>query len=145
MSLKLLCPFFICLLLSCSTKETRLPGTAVAKKDILKMITDNGLNVKKYDNIIIIPNVGCGSCISDAQASFMKNYSNLNTLYIFTAIEDIKLFRNIFPVKMLANKNIIIDTANVMSSFGFKSIYPTETTISDSDTLNMKIFENQND
>lgn len=130
------------LLIGCNQKQNILNNTTVAKIDLNNLITKNNLNADNFKKIIIIPNVGCGSCISDAQTSFTKNYNDTTILYIFTAIEDLKLFKNVFSKKELSNKNVIVDTANLMSTYGFNSIYPVETKITESDSLEMIIFKN---
>lgn len=101
-------------------------NSIILKKDLIHFLKTEKYSYKIFDKIIVIPGSGCTGCISDAEKKFSENYKNNKTLYIFTAIGDLKLFKLSFPNDAFSFKNVIIDSNNVMFDYGFKSTYPSE-------------------
>lgn len=81
-------------------------------------------NKLNNDSLVIIPNVGCGGCITNAQFYFRDNQNNKSITYIFTKIDDPRMFRQVVPKELWHNDNIVIDTADYLISLGIESIYP---------------------
>jgi hypothetical protein len=123
--------YIIILFILVSCKSPKKPGDNISKDDFKEFLLAQHIKLANYNKIIIIPGVGCGGCISDAQATYLKNYKDVATLYIFTAITDLKMVNNMLPSDAHQFKNIIIDKTNYLVDHGFKSIYPSEVIIND--------------
>jgi hypothetical protein len=141
-------------LISCSNKpkENKYDSEITSKQgeyddEISKVkfeafIKERGLSYGDFKKVVIIPNVGCDVCISSAQQGFINHYKSLDTLYIFTAIADLKLFKNALPNGALESKNVIIDTNSILSTMGFKSIYPSTIEVSNNENYVTKSYNN---
>lgn len=117
---------FVCFLSLCiSCKQHKNYDGKLKSNEFISFLSDKNYNYQKFTKIIVIPGVGCGGCISDAQAEFNKNYKDAKTLYIFTAIADLKIFKNSLAVDALTYKNVILDVDDALPTMGFKSIYPS--------------------
>lgn len=77
-------------------------------------------------NVIIVPNEGCGGCISDATSFFKENLkkNSSNTIVIFTGIYDLKQLNLTVGKSFLKEKNVFIDTENIFMNSNIASIYP---------------------
>lgn len=108
------------------------------KSEFNTFLASHHTSAENYAKIIVIPGVGCTGCISEAQLEYHKNYKDTKTLYIFTAIGDLKLFKNTLPQDAQNFKNAVIDEQGTLLALGFKSVYPCELTLSQADTLSIK-------
>lgn len=118
--------FFFCLLVSCRQDDNNGYQTLIRGDDFEAFLQANAVKTNSFKEIIIIPNVGCSSCISDAEKDFIKQYKNQDRLYIFTSISDFKLFKISLPNAALSSKNVIIDIDSKLVEIGFNSIYPSK-------------------
>jgi len=114
---------FLLLCFSCSQRDNY--DDQIKSKDFIGFLNKWHFDDKRFKKIIVIPGVGCGGCISDAQTTFTKNYKDNSTLYIFTSIADLKLFKNSLPNDAFDYGNVILDLENILPDIGFKSIYPS--------------------
>lgn len=121
--------FYISLLLtilfSCKQSLKNDYASEIDKVSFHQFLTHHKTRYEDFAKVVIIPNAGCSGCIGKAQAEFIKNYKKIDTLYIFTAIADLKIFRNMLPKDALTEKNVIIDTNSALTMIGFTSIYPS--------------------
>lgn len=127
----------IVLFAGCNQKSANDTSGQIKKTTFYSFLKSEKLEKNRFKKVIIIPGAGCGGCISKAQENYYKNYKDTNTLYIFTTISDSKLFKNTLPDQALNYKNLILDTTNFMVKYGFKSIYPSEIILTNSETLNI--------
>lgn len=118
--------FFFCLLVSCTQKDNNGYQSLIKSNDFEAFLHANAVKKSHFKEIIIIPNVGCSGCISDAEKDFIKQYKNQDRLYIFTSINDFKLFKISLPNAALSSKNVIIDIDSKLVEIGFNSIYPSK-------------------
>lgn len=86
---------------SCSVNEKQY-----AEKVLYNLHKDN-IDMKLYTHIVIIPNVGCGGCISEAEHFFQENKEE-NILFVFTKVRSLKELRLQHGEK-LERKNVLID------------------------------------
>jgi len=83
----------------------------------------NSLNKPKA--YIVIPNVGCNGCISQAEQLLKDEIDNSNNIkFILTNIESLKLTRIKLGIDVDNYQNIIVDKKNLFYRDGLKSIYP---------------------
>ncbi|WP_420388180.1 hypothetical protein [Roseivirga sp.] len=79
------------------------------------------------DFVIIIPNEGCGGCISGATQFIQDNITGMierNTSIIFTGIKDYKLFKNQVGQEFIQNRQVLIDSSDLFMHQEVYSIYP---------------------
>lgn len=96
------------------------------QKELLQILNNSfGLSSEKYKGVILIPNEGCGGCISDASYYINEN-ANLFDDYaiIYYAIDDLKLFRLTFTHINLNKNNFFIDSLNTLDRPTIRDIYP---------------------
>ena len=79
----------------------------------------------KYDSIIVMPRVGCGSCINESER-FLHNHINDNrTLFIFTRVGNLKRLKIEIGETYLCRDNVLIDTLNLFHKPSYSdSAYP---------------------
>jgi len=109
----------ICISVACSEDNDKI-------EKISKSLDAIGLDIRENDFVLIIPNEGCGLCISNTTSIIVKNIDSLkyDVSVIFTNIRDIKLFKLRVPAGFLSRKNVYIDKENLFNSYYFSSIYP---------------------
>lgn len=86
---------------SCTTKEKDYT------EKVLRTFIKNNVNIKPYTHIVIIPNIGCGGCISEAEHFFQENKEE-NILFVFTKIRSLKELR-LRHGKDLERNNVLLD------------------------------------
>ena len=95
---------FVCLLFimsiilcNCSTEEKEYAETVVTT------LKKNDVNLTEYSHVVVIPNVGCGGCISEAEHFFRENKAQ-DILFVFTKISSECIYAsqkeeiNVYPV-----------------------------------------------
>lgn len=76
------------------------------------------------EQAFVIPNEGCGGCISNATNYVYNNIDTLsNSIIIFTKVRDKKLLKNQLGDTFLSRKNVFIDKKN-FASIDLNTIYP---------------------
>lgn len=120
--MKSLISIFILILLSCAPNDKSSKSSNLNFTNFGYWVESQ--NKKLKDSIIIIPDVGCTSCISSAQNYFRRNIDNENNLFVFTKISDLKMFKEIVNEDLWSRNNILIDSANLVETYGIDSIYP---------------------
>jgi hypothetical protein len=131
---KVIIIFVSFIVLSCNNENKPISG-GIQKGNFKNFLKQHQQDFEKYKKIMIIPGSGCTSCITDAETYYTKNYLDNFTLYIFTAIGDVKILKMKFAEDQINRKNILIDKENEMADIGFTSIYPSFAEISDSEEL----------
>lgn len=126
----LLCSLTI---LSCKSK-TEKPSEGIDKGKFEVFLQKNQQDFSQYNKIMIIPGSGCTSCITEAEDYYTKNYSDSSTLFIFTAIGDVKVLRMKFS-DQIEKSNTLVDKEDALVELGFKSIYPSIAEINDDDEI----------
>lgn len=106
---------FICLLFimgillcNCSTEEKEYAENVVAT------LRKNDVNLTEYSHVVVIPNVGCGGCISEAEHFFRENKEQ-DILFVFTKISSVKSLR-LRLGDMINQKNVLIDSKSLYAS-----------------------------
>lgn len=105
--------FLVVILCGCQSEERRFQELLDNKLDITNNI----------EYVVIIPNEGCGGCISYMEDFYNNHKNNANILYIFS---------NIISKKILMNKigypteNTLLDYKNEVMNYypSDKKIYP---------------------
>lgn len=135
----LLC--FFLLLVSCNSK---ICGDDYSKS--LNHFLVSNSQKKKIKNVVVIPNEGCGGCISDATLFFKENnmlYKN-NTIIIFTGVYDIKQLRISIGSSFLNKKNVFMDKDNIFMNTNVSSIYPQVLKLNQDCVNSVSIFDREN-
>ena len=80
----------------------------------------------KSDLVVIIPNEGCGGCISNATAYLTANINDIKARVsvIFIGIRDRKLFRLQVDSNFLSLESVHIDENNYFLDSDLSSVYP---------------------
>lgn len=112
-------------IISCNQNNNNEFENIIDKKNLVKFLNARKLHLDSFKKVVIIPNAGCDGCISDAEKRFVNSYKSIDTLYIFTRIADLKIFKNSLPKEALMHKNVLIDTNSNLNSYGFYSMYPS--------------------
>lgn len=74
---------------------------------VLCNLRKDNIDIELYTHIVIIPNVGCGGCISEAEHFFQENKEE-NILFVFTKVRSLKELR-LRHGKKLERKNVLVD------------------------------------
>ena len=67
---------------------------------------------RESSTIYVIPNSGCSGCITNAETYAMENQDD-SSVYLFTRISSMKLFKSRFEKEFLGRKDVIIDSNNL--------------------------------
>lgn len=134
-----------CLLLftlfGCENNHQKEMGHFIA---VLSDVVHPSALTANIDYVVVIPNQGCGGCISGAEMFYEENKNAHNVLFVFT---------NIISQKMLKQK-VTIETDNTyLDSNNFmlraypqgKSIYPCVLTFRDGRIVNMEFQSPEDD
>lgn len=100
MGYKLILYLGICLFVSCSNIHSSY------YREFEKI---NHLDLTKIHSIFVIPNQGCGGCISEAELFYSKNRQKKDMFFIFTQVASEKYLKNKIQ---LSSENTYIDTNN---------------------------------
>ena len=106
---------FVCLLFlmsiilcNCYAEEKEYAETVVTT------LKKNDVNLTEYSHVVVIPNVGCGGCISEAEHFFRENKAQ-DILFVFTKISSEKSLR-LRLGNMINQKNVLIDSECIYAS-----------------------------
>lgn len=99
-------------------------GSVVLEVDFRAFLQENGLDAKDYSSILVIPSVGCGGCITQGEQYFFENADAMDKLFIFTMIQDLKLFKQSHIWAYSSQGNVLIDEGNMMRRIGFYAEMP---------------------
>jgi hypothetical protein len=125
--------FFVGIILfSCTSNESKVEHNL--------LLVDNKLI--NYEYVLIIPNEGCGACISDATSYVIENFEKITpkTAVVFTDIKDFKAFKLILNSNILESEHVFIDSSNILKSIETASVYPQIVTIDDKKVESLKVF-----
>jgi thioredoxin-related protein len=127
----LLLPIFL-FLLSCQKTDKQM-----AKADALLAEIDP----KKLEKgiYLIIPNAGCGGCISDAENVFSQYNHKKELKAIFTAFTSKKGLK-IHLAELFYNQNVIVDDDNLVSKKQLLTIYPVALWVENGKVTQLKYF-----
>lgn len=81
---------------------------------VVRKLEEKNINLTDYSHIAVIPELGCGGCISEAENFFRENREQ-NILFIFTKISSMKEIR-LRLGKMIEQKNVLIDNEQFYAS-----------------------------
>ena len=99
-------------------------GCQLEEKRRFQDLLDNKLNITNdIQYVVIIPNEGCGGCISHMEDFYNRHKNNKSILYIFTNIVSKKILINKIGSP---NENTILDYKNEIMNYypNDKRIYP---------------------
>ena len=120
------------IIFSCTSKENKIEHN-------LLLVNNKLMN---YEYVLIIPNEGCGACISDATSFVIENFEKLTpkTAIVFTDIKDFKAFKLILNSKILDSEHVFIDSSNILKSIETASVYPQLVIIDNKKVEMLKVF-----
>lgn len=81
---------------------------------VVGKLKEKNINLTNYSHIVVIPELGCGGCISEAENFFRENREQ-NILFIFTKISSMKEIR-LRLGRMIDQKNVLIDNEQLYVS-----------------------------
>ncbi|WGH74117.1 hypothetical protein P8625_08275 [Tenacibaculum tangerinum] len=139
---KLILYFFVVFsYVSCDESKTELFNRGV--KELSK---NNSIDLNLIDNVVLIPNEGCGGCITSATLFFAKNFDKYesNTIIIFTNVKDIKQLKVTLGKEFLERKNVLVDTEEFFVDSKISSIYPQILKLNNSKVVESEIFDINN-
>ena len=108
---------FIILTVSCVKNSS---GTSQAEQKINTYFNRQ----TNADSVFIIPATGCSGCINKALLFAQKPQAGRNRFYFVTNITDLKVLKNQLSMEPSNKNNFYFDKNNVLSSLGYKDIYP---------------------
>lgn len=103
-----------------------------------------GSQINKQMDVLIIPNEGCGGCISDATLFAKQNYNKKKIIIIFTGVKDKKLLKNIVGEDFLNKERVYVDNQNLFNSYETSLSYPKILKIKRKKVFKILDFENNN-
>ncbi len=119
--------FFSCANYNCTKNyenEINLSEVNLIFQESIKLL-DNYYDEKKPKAYIVIPNVGCNGCISQAEQLLKDEVDNPHNIkFILTNIESLKSIKIKLGLDVNNYQNIIVDKNNLFSKDGLRSIYP---------------------
>lgn len=112
--------FLFTILSSCiNTKEKYINEVVSNLKGVENFSFDD------YYYIVIIPESGCGGCISEAESFYIENSENNKIYFIFTQISSVKSLKLRIGQENINKKNTYIDKENTFLSTNRETnIYP---------------------
>ena len=96
------------------------------------------------DNIVIIPNEGCGGCITNVTHFFIENYKGKyesNTILVFTGVKDLKQLKIDIGQSLLKYPNVYVDKKNIFRHNTLSSIYPILIALKNIKVFSINIFD----
>ena len=109
--------------------------------DLAGFVSKYQKNLDYYDEIIVIPGLGCVGCKEKVELYFLKNKDQPQILFIFTGIYDIKLLHRSDVGKYLDQSNVILDLDNFLRTKGVSTVYPAVLTINQNGFVYVSQFE----
>lgn len=106
------------------SQKSKSSSYSISQTDFATFLSRHNTRYEAHTLVVVIPNVGCGGCITQGEAYFMEHVDDSNYLFIFTMIQDMKLFRQSYIWLYSERENVIIDSKNVMSTIGFYADRP---------------------
>lgn len=97
----------------------------------------------KNDIVVIIPNEGCGGCISNATSYLIANISDIKdkVAVVFTGIRDWKLFRLQVDNDFLNLESVYIDEQNYFLDSDLSSVYPQMVYLKNKQVTSIQTFD----
>ncbi|MEL6560862.1 MAG: hypothetical protein AAFQ94_21890 [Bacteroidota bacterium] len=97
----------------------------------------------KSDLVVIIPNEGCGGCISNATSYLTENISDIKAkvAVVFTGIRDKKLFRLQVDKDFLKLESVYIDEDNYFLDSDLSSVYPQMISLKNEEVTSIQTFD----
>jgi hypothetical protein len=109
---------------SCDNETRSSEKTNVNRLYLIENALLNYIMNDSIEQAFVIPNEGCGGCISNATNYVYNNIDTLsNSIIIFTKVRDKKLLKNQLGDTFLSRKNVFIDKKN-FASIDLNTIYP---------------------
>lgn len=127
------------LLLICFTSCQKESEFVAAAREMSVATIDDDRNA-----LLIIPNEGCGGCISGATYYAKENLESLeqhSTTVIFTGVKDRKLFKNQVGIDFLSENSVLVDSSNFFMKSSISSIYPQLVRISKGKVIDITNFD----
>lgn len=110
---------FDCIVLVCSCSQIKEDYADM----VVRRLEENDVNLTNYSHVVVIPELGCGGCISEAENFFRENTEE-NILFIFTKISSMKEMR-LHLGKLIEQKNVLIDNERLyVSEKEEMNVYP---------------------
>lgn len=126
---------------TCQTgKDDGYAASGMSLDGLTALLVEHKKNQSDFENILIIPGVGCSGCISQAEYFFHDNMHDDNHLFIFTGIEDIKMFKFQIADSLWDNENVIVDKNNKIMDSGYDSVYPCYLKVGERNVVLLKPF-----
>lgn len=108
------------LLISCN-HETQTKNS----EKIFSYLSASKKDLTDIQAVFVIPNGGCGGCISNFENKLYDNQEALNKiLIVYTEIKDKKKLHLLLPENYFNHNNIVFDYDNVLKEKQFLSFYP---------------------
>lgn len=123
-----------------NTSQNIDDSTQLSVSDFTSFMKNHGQSYDKTKKVLVIPGVGCTGCISEAQYFFYENKHSEDHIFIFTAINDFKMFKLEVPEILHNAENVIVDKENELMDLGYNSIYPGYLRINNN-RLEFEIFQ----
>ena len=79
--------------------------------------------------VVILPGLGCGGCIEEAELFMKENVNKKNVLFVLTKLESVKVLQSKINVRIRDYKNIYIDKDNELMLSSNNVIYPCIVTV----------------
>ncbi len=104
-----------------------------------------GINLASPKTVVVIPNEGCGGCISNATRYMIEHIDALNnsTCVIFTGIKDLKLFKLQVNNTFLNRSDVFIDANNELFKGEMSSIYPQIIYVEEGEVIDVVVFKEE--
>ena len=129
---------FIVLLICFSSCQKESEFISAARQMSVATIDDD------RNALLIIPNEGCGGCISGATYYAKENLETLeqrSTTVIFTGVKDRKLFKNQVGIEFLTEYSVLVDSSDLFMKSSISSIYPQLVRISKGKVIDVTNFD----
>ena len=107
---------------------------------VVSLLHKKGFNTKNFTHAVIIPEAGCGGCISEAE-HFFQEYKEESMLFVFTKVYSEKELR-LRLGNQLNRKNVVIDKEELFIAGKEEiNIYPIIIDIRDEENLEWRFLE----
>lgn len=114
----------VVMLMSCSSHD-RAVILQLEENLNAEFFSQAQVDFSQVDKILIIPRVGCSSCIGNADYFFKQDFEKRKSFYfVFTKVESLKTLRVRFQDHDFSHDQVYIDKQGSFSKGELDSIYP---------------------
>ncbi len=113
---------FYCLI-SCTNTQSIDSSASLAFATLIQKSSQHPNMIPSNGHVIILPNTGCGGCITEGEKFMYDNIENKSVVFVLTGFPSMKAVKLRYDT-LLTHHNVLLDRDNLFYQEGLESIYP---------------------